>query len=226
MSLEDFWVNVRSACVRFRADFPIDRPFITLQVISDELGKDNYWYRKHSVAGFKIEDFEFLGENRQSQLGEWVKQFKDIAPEAGTTTDSRDPEKNKVDAKKLFSQIVATLEFPRFGNAEGLRVGKQIDDKLGNKLPQKVKDLRVDAGTDFTGEPCLWIWVFIDEANSSNDASFLKAAKEAEDTLDPIAREVAPDRWPFFRVLSVDEAGMSRFELTGHGVESETEARP
>ncbi|MGO8899741.1 MAG: hypothetical protein ACLQU5_15535, partial [Isosphaeraceae bacterium] len=56
-----------------------------------------------------------------------------------------------------------------------------------------------------TGDPALWIWVFLTEDVSKDDETFLRAAQWLPTILDPIARRVAPGRWPYLSFRPITE---------------------
>jgi len=51
----------------------------------------------------------------------------------------------------------------------------------------------------------LWIWVFLTEEVSKKDEDFLMAAQRLRAILDPIARRVDPDRWPYLSFRPITE---------------------
>ena len=216
MSLEDFWINVQSGCVRLHRGFPIDRPFSGRDVIVDNLRKEAFWFRKQSVSGFNKADFDFLGMEARARLSDRVEEFErllsNVTPQSpsssldANTTASREV---KEQALNVFADIIETLEFGRFGNAEGFRLGKLIERELDPCPPQGVADLRFVARIDHSGDPALWITIYIDPDNSRTDETFLAKAREVEEIIDPVARRVCGERWPFYRMLSLDEAGSS-----------------
>src|SRR5208337_1447637 len=97
------------------------------------------------------------------------------------------------------------LEFHRYGDAEAYRLGKQIEQKLQPHWPKEIAELRFNTGLDHTGDPALWIWVFLTEDVSKDDETFLRAAQWLPTILDPIARRVAPDRWPYLSFRPIAE---------------------
>ena len=68
------------------------------------------------------------------------------------------------------------MEFDRFADPEAYRLGKQIDRELRPYWPPELAELRFKSGLDHTGDPGLWIWVFLTEEISREDKTFLEAA--------------------------------------------------
>ena len=207
MSLEDFWGNVRSGCLRFSSSFDLDRPSLKREEILDKLRENDFWFRKQSVAGFNKGDFEFLDGATQTELSERVDEFKKLVPNAPTKTPATEADKEK--AMGVFADIIETLEFGRFGNAEGLRLGKLIEKELDPCPPEGVAELRFEAGSDHSGDPAVWIWVFVDRENSKTDDLFLAKTQEVREIIGPIARRIGGERWPYYRMLSIEDAELS-----------------
>jgi len=71
--------------------------------------------------------------------------------------------------------------------------------------PRELAELRFGTGLDHTGDPAIWIWAFLQD-DTWDDEQFLASARQMDELLDPAARRVAPDRWPYlsFRSLAED----------------------
>lgn len=100
-------------------------------------------------------------------------------------------------AKPIFASILKELEFHRFGDAEAFRIGKEIERRIAPDRPGELAELRFETGPDSTDDPGLWVWAFITELGEHDLARFHSSANAIESILDPIARAVAPERWPY-----------------------------
>src|SRR5271166_6254479 len=180
MALQEFWNNVRIGArliaPQVVADSrPLDRGFI-----ESTLREATLWLTPRAVEGF-------------SEAAAQVSPT-DAAP------------REVVDlALPLFREILQMLEFHRYGDAEAYRLGKQIEQKLQPHWPKEIAELRFNTGLDHTGDPALWIWVFLTEEVSKDDEDFLKAAHRLREIIDSIARRVAPDRWPYLSFRPITE---------------------
>lgn len=105
----------------------------------------------------------------------------------------------------LFRDIIAMLEFDRYGDADAYRLGKQIEREIESYRPAELAELRFRTGPDHSGDPGLWIWSYLTGAAEESDERFLEYARKLDDMLDPIAREIAPDRWPYLSFRSLAE---------------------
>jgi hypothetical protein len=97
------------------------------------------------------------------------------------------------------------LEFGRYGDAEALRLGKLIEREIEPYRPPELAELRFQSGPDHSGDPAIWIWVFLSAEVSEDDERFLKTAQQVREWLDPVAREVCGDRWPYLSFRSIAE---------------------
>ncbi|MDX2037032.1 MAG: hypothetical protein SFX72_10300 [Isosphaeraceae bacterium] len=203
MSLEAFWKNVRGAYSRLEYDPGMDRPAPTRARILADLGLDDAWFRKSTVAGFSIDDFGFLGEFERTRLAERVEQFKNAAPRApGLQPNSREA----LDlAAETLADIIEVLDFGRYADAEALRLGKLIEGELASSPLEGVAEIRFQTGLDHTGDAMIRIVVFIDSGHSQTDEQFLKQADSTRSIVDSVANDIAPDRWPYYRMLSIDD---------------------
>ncbi len=108
-------------------------------------------------------------------------------------------------ALPLFRDIVRRLEFDRYENAEAFRLGKLLERKIAPWRPPELAELRFRTGLDHTGDPGLWFWAYLSDEVSETDEDFLEAARRLRGPLEDVAREVAPDRFPFLSFRSLKE---------------------
>ena len=203
MALDDFWRNVRTAARLIAPNNIIDSPPLDEKTIEERLRSEPSWLNQSSVAGFDEEDFGFLEEPQRTRLKELVEQFRGIAPRA-----TRRPvlEADLVSrALPLFRGIVDTLEFNRYADAEAYRLGKLIENDIKADWPEGLAQLRFRTGLDHSGEPVLKYWVFLNDDASATEDRFLDSARKLDAFLQPIARAIAPDRWPYPSFRSLKE---------------------
>jgi hypothetical protein len=108
-------------------------------------------------------------------------------------------------ALPLFRDIVQSLGFDRYGDAEAFRLGKLIERGIAPRRPSELAELRFNTGLDHSGDPALWIWAFLSDEVSETDARFLETAQTLQGLLHSAARRVAPDRWPYISFRSMAE---------------------
>ena len=166
-------------------------------------GGRHLWLTPRAVEGFNEADFPFLPKEERERLAKLVNEFSEVAAKVSPTDAA--PREVVESALPLFREILQMLEFHRYGDAEAFRLGKQIEQKLQPHWPKEIAELRFNTGLDHTGDPALWIWVFLTDDVSKDDETFLKAAQRLRAILDPIARRVAPDRWPYLSFRPITE---------------------
>jgi hypothetical protein len=202
MSLQDFWVNVRRGSKLPAPDHPVNSLRLDAGVIERSLRATNDWLTPKSVAGYNEADFDFLPEQERQRLTRLVEDFRAVASQVRPRTL---PTKEQVDqALPLFRDIVQMLTFDRYRDAEAYRLGKQIENALEGQRPPELAELWFETALDHTGDPGIWIWAILhDEAAA--EPVFAKNLNTIHEVLDPIARSVAPERWPYIRVRIVSE---------------------
>jgi hypothetical protein len=203
MAVQEFWNNVRIGARLIAPQVVADSPQLDRGFIESTLRRATLWLTPRTVEGFNEADFPFLPQEERERLAKLVNEFSEVAPPVSPTDAAP---REVVDlALPLFREILQMLEFHRYGDAEAYRLGKQIEQKLQPHWPKEIAELRFNTGLDHTGDPALWIWVFLTEEVSKKDEDFLKAARRLRSILDPIARRVDPDRWPYLSFRPITE---------------------
>jgi len=203
MALQEFWNNVRIGASLIAPQVTADAPRLDPASIESALRRATLWLTPRAVEGFNEADFPFLPQEERERLAKLVNEFSEVAAQVSPTDAAP---REVVDlALPLFREILQMLEFQRYGDAEAYRLGKQIEQKLQPHWPKEIAELRFNTGLDHTGDPALWIWVFLTEDVSKDDETFLRAAQWLPTILDAIARRVAPDRWPYLSFRPITE---------------------
>jgi hypothetical protein len=195
MALQEFWTNVRIGARLIAPQVIADSPRLDRASLESALRRGTFWLTPRTVEGFNEGDFPFLANEERGRLAKLVKEFSEVTSTVSPTEAA--PQVAVELALPLFREILEMLDFGRYGDAEAYRLGKQIEQMLHPHWPKEIAELRFNTGLDHSGDPALWIWVFLTEDVSKEDESFLKAARGLREILGPIARRVAPDRWPY-----------------------------
>jgi hypothetical protein len=203
MALRDFWMSVRMGASSIAPQVTVDAPKLDSSFIERALQGATLWLTPRAVAGFNEADFDFLPDPEQARLAQLVTAFRKIASQINPTAPPTDDQ--VAQALPLFRDIVGMLEFDRFGDAEAYRLGKQIEQAIEPYRPKELAELRFNTGTDHSGDPAIWIWAFLTDAAAESDERFLENAQQLRGMLDPVARTVAPDRWPYLSFRSLAE---------------------
>ena len=203
MALQEFWTNVRIGAGLIAPQVVADSPRWDPESMESALRRATLWLTPRAVEGFDEADFAFLPDQERGRLAKLVKEFSGVAGKANPMeTAPRDVVES---ALPLFRDILQMVEFNRYGDAEAYRLGKQIEHKLQPHWPKEVAELRFNTGLDHSGDPAVWIWVFLTEEVSKNDEDFLKSSHQLRAILDSLARRVAPDRWPYLSFRPIAE---------------------
>lgn len=204
MSLFDFWISVRiGAQMVAPPRVVVDSPHLDAGRIEQMLRTTDPWLTPEVVAGFDERDFSFLPDDERGHLARLVADFRAVAETVSPTGPA--PRDAVERALPLFRDIVRSLEFDRYGDAEAFRLGKLIERGIAPRRPPELAELRFNTGLDHSGDPALWIWAFLSDEVSDTDARFLETAQTLRDLLHSAARRVAPDRWPYISFRSLAE---------------------
>jgi hypothetical protein len=203
MGLQDFWMNVRKAAGLAAPLSIADSPRIDSEIIEESLRRTELWLTPHAIDGYCDADFAFLSDAERARMAHVVAEFRDVVAKVYPTAPA--PAQVKESALPLLRDLVQMLEFDRFADPEAFRLGKQIERELEPYWPPELAELRFKSGLDATGDPGLWIWVFLNEEASREDQTFLEAAARLKGVVDPIARQIAPDRWPYLSFRPINE---------------------
>jgi hypothetical protein len=205
MPFREFWVSVRSTIkVMAAPQLVADAPRLDDAAIERQLRQPgDMWLTPAAVAGFEKSDLAFLPEEERTRLADLVQRFIEVAE----TVNPRGPAPiEAVDrGLLLFKAIIQELEFDRFADPEAFRLGKQIEREIQKERPTELAELRFNTGTDHSRDPGLWIWVFLTTEASNGDEEFLRTAQMLSERLEPVARRIAPERWPYLSFRSIAE---------------------
>jgi hypothetical protein len=205
MAFQDFWTSVRRAAGPITGQTRVeDSPRLDPNEIERTLrGRTTLWLTPRAVAGFDVKDVDFLPQAKRKRLAKLVKDFRTLT----SRVNPNEPASGDVveRALALFRDIILLLEFDRYEDPEAYHLGKRIERAIKAQWPAELAELRFSSGLDSIGEPGIWIWVFLTEEASMTDDQFLENAKKLRHWLDAIAREVAPDRFPYISSRSIAE---------------------
>lgn len=208
MSPDLFWRTVRIAYERAKS---IEG--------EDPLGGLDLWLSPNVVSDFYVDDFDFLPEADRIRLKEAVDNFRSVAekvpPAEPTAKAQRD------EARPFLMEIAKILAFDRYQDPDALRLGKLIERELARYRLDTIARLEFKTDFDHTGDPGIWIRVYLTKESSKTDDEFLENAREVRQILDAIARQVigedgrrliragrggeALERWPYISFRSIGE---------------------
>jgi hypothetical protein len=203
MALDDFWMNVRTAARLPVPQSLVDSPQLDAEAIDRALRITTAWLSPSAVAGFFEQDFSFLTDAERVRLAELHRDFLAAVTKKSQTALPAGDLIEK--ALPIFRGIVLALEYDRYGDPTAFRLGKLIEKAIAARRPPELAELRFNTGSDHSGDPALWIWAFLSADVSDSDEKFLETAQELRDLLDPAARQVSPDRWPYISFRSMAE---------------------
>lgn len=109
-------------------------------------------------------------------------------------------------ATPILEEIILFLEADHFLTADAFRAGKQIEARLRMKgWPDELSELKFHSGMDHSGDPGLWIWVFLKDTVLSSDEAFKTSTRRIRTLLREIAKDVTSERFPYISFRTVSE---------------------
>jgi len=197
MSLQDFWVSVRTAARMIAPTVTADSPRINIGDIERILRGAVIWLTPKSVAGFNERDFDFLSDAERTQLSESVHQFIAVARHVGPREAASESQIQQ--ALPHFLRIVEILGGNRFADPEAFVLGKRIEQQTAGRVPESVLELRFETGEDSSGGEGLWVWVVLKDEIAEDQEILLFNANEIREMLKDAVRELGIKRWPYVR---------------------------
>jgi hypothetical protein len=202
MALREFLANIRSAGGLISPRAAVDSPRLDARRIEYILRQSHRWLTPKAVEGFDPDDFAFLSKEERRDLQESVDRFLRVAEHVpGSAQASESQLKAAIPA---FRKIVKILRPDKYADPDALVIGKRIEQFLRGRLPDWVRELVFDTGSDAQGDPALWIWVEIDDEAAAEDV-FAQNTRSAWNVVEMAARKLAMDRWPYIRFRTTSE---------------------
>ncbi|MFI5458016.1 MAG: hypothetical protein ACHRXM_21460 [Isosphaerales bacterium] len=119
------------------------------------------WLTPKAIEGYDANDFCFLSDEERTQLTESVEQFRAIAS-AAPNQQPATKEQFRAAVPK-FRRILEIIRPDKYADLDAFRIGKQIEQQVAGKLPEWVREMVFETGSDVNGAPALWIWVEVED---------------------------------------------------------------
>jgi hypothetical protein len=210
MSIDDFWMNVRTGARSMAPTVTADGPWIDATDVERLLLRDSSWLTRKTVRGFDEADFDFLPDEERTALAKAVEGFREIARQVPR---DQPPSDEQVQAAlPEFRRIVDILRPDKYADAEAMKLGRRIEQELAGQIPESVAELRYETGEDWHGGPGLWIWVVLKNEAAEDDV-LIPNVREVRRLLQDTVEELEVKRFPFFHFRAVsDLEPLSKFE--------------
>ena len=202
MAIQDFVSNVRTAARLGAPSATVDSPRLDAGRIESLLASADLWLTSRAVSGFDEADFSFLPKNEREALTDAVHTFSNAAAE--TPSDGSAPKPVRDRAASAFGRILEIILPDKYQDSDALALGRQVEARLGSRLPAWVKDVRFHTGEDASGGRALWVWVVVDDDAIKPDMIGVNTAL-VRTMIDRAAGEVDETYWPYVRFQAVSE---------------------
>jgi len=223
MALADFWNDVRARNPLFHEGVsPPDVPRVTADELDGRFAADALLAAVGDgsadadfptpLTGYDPNDFAFLSDDRREALTNAVTSYNAAVAElAARRRGAVPPHPSPKDGIDLHRQlrhslrdIILLIEQDRYRTPDALRYGKLVEHELGDQLPDGVVELRCNSSEDSAGDSAIWLWAFLSDEATADNARLLETGRRVRPILRSAARIVAPDRYPYilFRGMS------------------------
>ena len=200
--LEDFLLNVRTAARLLAPTVDADSVAANPHWIEQGLATAAIWLTPRTVEQFDPDDFDFLSDGERDQLSEAVEQFRSIAGQVPPDDPALPTQQQE--ARQAFERILEIIAPRRYADPQALRLGKQLERRLADRLPHAVAELRFRTGTDVGGDPGLWISVVLRDEYAPKEL-LLEAARPVRKMLETEVRRLGTGYWPYVRFVTESE---------------------
>jgi len=158
------------------------------------------WLASSVVKDFDPADFVELNKDNRQELEATVKRYKKIA-------ENFDHKRGKISQEQMREAIATFLQLVKIiehfiENGEEAEELRHLLESLN--YPKGIVTWEFETGFDSTGDPALWIWIFVDEK--------LARRKDITDVTMNVQRQIQEAlakskivRWPYVHVRSVAE---------------------
>jgi hypothetical protein len=180
----------------------VDSPRLDASRIERLLRGTDGWLTPKAVEGFDEDDFSFLAHRERRELTESVRRFLRVAEHV--PGDAPASEEQVRDALPNFKRIVEILRPDKYADIDALKIGKQVEQIVGERLPSWVKEMVFETGSDAVGDPALWIWVEVDD-RAIDGSSLIEVFQPVRRELEHALEKIGTGRWPYIRLRSSSE---------------------
>jgi hypothetical protein len=199
MSKSEFLRNLQTARNLFFHRVQTDHPGLDPETVEAQLARAAIWLTPSSVKGFSQNDFPELPSEVRNELNENVARFVNISKQVPSTQPATAEQIH--DAMQCFVRILNILEtyFPSGGEL------RQIRDALEMiTFPDAVLTWNFELGADSTGDPAVWVWIFVDSETATSE-NFTQLANDIQHRVRESLTTAGVMRWPYIRFRTASE---------------------
>lgn len=199
MSKSEFLTNLITARNLFFHRVHTEGPPLDPKSVQAQLGRAAIWLTPSSVRGFNPGDFLELSPEARRELAQNVERFREIASQVAPTQPptAEQTQEAMVCLLRVFELLAPYL--PTGGELD------QIKHALEQvQLPEAVLTLDFKLGEDSTGEPAVWVWVFVEPDAAARKGFDTLAADVPKKVRDALAK-AGITRWAYVRFRTASE---------------------
>jgi hypothetical protein len=199
MAKLEFLQNLKIARNLFAHRVQTDHPSLDPRKVEGQLERAAIWLTPSSVKGFDDRDFPELPATVRGELKDSVAQFVRVAKKVPPTKPPK-PQDVK-EAMSALLKVIKILDRYLATDAET----KHIQDALQQvKFPSFVRNFEFELRPDWTDDPAIWVWIFVDDA-AAGQQDFPAAAAKIEQSVRDALAAAGVARWPYVRFRTVSE---------------------
>jgi len=199
MAKTEFLHNLKTARNLFFHRVQTDGAGVDPQNVEAQVARAAIWLTPSSVKGFDVRDFRELPEESRRELVENVDRFLQVARK---TASARPPTAAQVTVGMgAFLKVLNILAPYVKAEAELTQVRSALENL---RLPKSVLTWNCELGADSTGDPAVWVWVFVDD-QAAHETDFPEMAAEIERKVREALAAAGITRWPYVRFRAAAE---------------------
>lgn len=196
---QEFLQNLRTARNLFFHRVQTDHPGLDPRSIESQLSGAAIWLTPSSIKGFDPNDFRELSPERREELKRLIDRFTRVAKQVPPTKPAT-LEQIRV-ATDFFLRVVEILDPYLSSPGEHEKIREVLK---GIQYPPFVLTWDYELAPDSTGDPAVWIRIFVDdEAAKSKD--FPGELMKIERKIRTSFANAGVHRWPFVRFRAASE---------------------
>lgn len=193
MAKLEFLQNLKTARNLFFHRVRTDHPALDAKKIAGQLERAAIWLTPSSVRGFDLRDFPELSAPIRNQLKDNIDRFVQVAKRVPPTKPAEPQE-----IKEAMTALLKVIEILNPYLPSGGELQKVQEALQRIKYPNFVRNFEFELRTDSTGDPAVWVWVFVDDSAAQRE-EFTEMGSEVEERIRNALSEAGITRWPYVR---------------------------
>jgi hypothetical protein len=193
MAKAEFIHNLRIARDFFVHRVQTGQPALDPAKVETQLAQATIWLTPSSMRGFDLRDFPELAPKARTQLRDNVEHFLRVAEQVPPTKPATPGQARE--AMAAFRRVIDILDPYLPIDAQRQRIREVLEQV---RFPAFVRNWEFEPREDSTGDPAVWVWVYVDDKVAEQE-DFPKLAGEVRQLIRDALAAAGIMRWPYIR---------------------------